>query len=937
MVGRDRELAQLRGALLAASGGAGRMVLVSGEAGIGKTRLTTALAEIAGEYGVAVARGHAVDDPGMPPLWPWHGVARDVPALGAVLSTAGTALDSASARFAMLADASAALAVAASDAGLVVVVEDLHWADQTSLRLLRHLAGEVARTRLLVVGTFREAGDPVLADLPRTTRSIRLTGLGRPDIARWLRLLAPDVDTDPVADRLAASTGGNPLFVRMVVDRMTDLGSFTSYDLGAHPELRRLVLARVDELPASVKELLGAASVLGEHVDVPLLAAVSGLDTAGLLDQAVAAGVLRVVPDTAELLFSHALVRDAVYEDLPPSQRMALHRRAAQALDATDTNAGLIANHWRRSGAADASVHCVQWMRVAAVAATRALAYDEAVKFATLALANAAADVGDEPRAELTLELAQAEFQAGLVGPSLVHAQEAARLAERTDRTDLLAAAALVNTGMGDPQTLAVTDQLCATALRVIPPGDTALRARLLAQRAIAVADTGDAADKARELSARALELAELSGDPDAILDGIHARHFTLCAPQYLAERIRLGTWAVNLGEAAEQPLAALWGHVWLVDAALQQGNLVALDRELGQIERFATARQHPLAWWHLHRLRATRAALTGDLDQAIAFNETARETAERIGSVGTTGMYYAFLNQLALLRGTLDRTSAEAALVQLRQVPDIALVRIFVPMTHALTGDVEAAKATFEEFRHMPPTLQIGPRWGALIMMIGVVAVLLDDAETAALVYDSVRDLEPDYMTDGTGAVFCAGSSRRPLGDLALTMGLVDAAVRHYQEAVDMNARIGARPFLALSRYGLAKALLAKGATSTGPGVSPPKQPRSSGNWACRPAWPPRTPCSPRSAPPAGPRTRCRPGSPRSPHWSPRPSPTGRSRPSWCCPSGPWRPTSAASCRNWGTPPGPRSPPGEYVVPEPSLTHHLRGPRRCKSDVGSS
>ncbi|MFD1050202.1 cellulose binding domain-containing protein, partial [Kibdelosporangium lantanae] len=170
------------------------------------------------------------------------------------------------------------------------------------------------------------------------------------------------------------------------------------------------------------------------------------------------------------------------------------------------------------------------------------------------------------------------------------------------------------------------------------------------------------------------------------------------------------------------------------------------------------------------------------DLDQAIAFNETARETAERIGSVGTTGMYYAFLNQLALLRGTLDRTSAEAALVQLRQVPDIALVRIFVPMTHALTGDVEAAKATFEEFRHMPPTLQIGPRWGALIMMIGVVAVLLDDAETAALVYDSVRDLEPDYMTDGTGAAqrFTYGPANLGAivrgGDLQVSNGHVDA-----------------------------------------------------------------------------------------------------------------------------------------------------------------
>jgi len=256
------------------------LALVSGEAGIGKTRLTTALAEIAGEYDIPVARGYAVDDPGMPPLWPWRRLARDVHVLGAVLSAAGTAVDSASARFAMFTDASEALTDAAAGSGLVIVLEDLHWADQTSLRLLRHLAGELARTRLLVVGTFREADDSALADLLRTTRSIRLAGLSRPDIAQWLRLLAPDADVETLADRLSTSTGGNPLFVRVVVDRMADLGTFADYDLAAHPELRRLVPAQIDQLPEPVKQLLGAASVLGEHIDPPLLATVSGLDTA---------------------------------------------------------------------------------------------------------------------------------------------------------------------------------------------------------------------------------------------------------------------------------------------------------------------------------------------------------------------------------------------------------------------------------------------------------------------------------------------------------------------------------------------------------------------------------------------------------------------------------------------------------------------------------
>ena len=173
-------------------------------------------------------------------------------------------------------------------------------------------------------------------------------------------------------------------------------------------------------------------------------------------------------------------------------------------------------------------------------------------------------------------------------------------------------------------------------------------------------------------------------------LDGIHARHLALSAPQFLAERRELATRACQIAHRASQPLAELWGHVWLVDAAFQAGDLAAVDYELDCIEQFAAYRKHGLAWWHLYRLRATRAALVGDLDAAVAHNEAARAVAARIGAVSTTGMYYAFLNQLALLRGTIDREAGEAALAMMRQVPGIPLVRIFIALTHALLGERE-------------------------------------------------------------------------------------------------------------------------------------------------------------------------------------------------------------------------------------------------------
>ena len=409
IVGRSPELGQLRAALVAASGGAGRLVLVSGEPGIGKTRLVAAVAEMAGEYGVPAAAGFAIDDPGMPPLWPWSVVSQSVPALAGVLGGAarvfdeslGGAADSESARFVMFAAACRALADAATERGLLVVLEDLQWADRTSLLLLRHLAGELARSRLLVVATFRESADtPLAALLPALLRAgdarpIRLTGLSRPDIAQWLRLVEADGDVDALAERLRAGTGGNPLFVRMLVERGP---SALGEGLREFPELRHLVLAHLSGLDEPVRSLLGAASVLGERIDPPVLAEVTGLSAATVaaaLDSAVAAGVLAAASDGTGLSFAHALVRDAVYDELSPSRRAALHERAAGALERSGRGAacaGQIAGHWQRCGAPGWAAHCVRWAREAAGSATASLAYDEAARFAGLALHAAEAD-----------------------------------------------------------------------------------------------------------------------------------------------------------------------------------------------------------------------------------------------------------------------------------------------------------------------------------------------------------------------------------------------------------------------------------------------------------------------------------------------------------------------------------------------------------------
>ncbi|MFI6096364.1 ATP-binding protein [Lentzea sp. NPDC051213] len=809
IVGRDRELAELRAGLVAAAGGAGRLVLVGGDAGIGKTRLAAAATAMAADYGIPVARGQAVDDPGMPPLWPWRRLARDLAALTRVFADAhfepGDADASATARFAMVADAADAVVAEAAPRGLLVVLEDMHWADRTSLRLLAHLAGELGTARILVIATYRDDGGAlagVLPDLMRApaTRVVRLGGLTREDVAGWVRRVTTVADPEELAARLTDGTGGNPLYVRMLLDRLTDNG-----EVAGHPELHRLVLSRLDRLSGRARDVLGAASVLGERIEPALLAVVTAEEPAALLDEAVAERVLQV--SDGAMAFTHALVRDAIYQELAPSTRADLHRRCALALAAGGSAPGRVATHWSRAGDA---AECTRWATVAAHAATAGLAYDDAVRFAALAL-DSAEHAPARDRAALMVDLARAEFLVGEVDASLGHCRAASLLAQEAGAPELIADAALVITGLGDPSLLTAVDQLCTTALRFLPPEATGLQARLLARRAMAATATGSC-ELARELSATALDLATDSGDPDAELDGIHARHLSLSAPQFRAERVVLANRAVTLAETARQPHASLWGHVWLVDAAFQVGDLAAVDRELGLIEQFATARQHAVAWWHLHRLRASRTALVGRLDAAREHNETARVLAERIGATAAKGMYYAFEHWLAQLAGTIDASAAAEAFEVLDHIHDMPLARVYVPFLHALRGDLDQARATFEEFRAMPATVEIGPMWAPLVSQIGVVACLLDDTETAGLVYSRLSTLEPDFFADGSGAVFCSAATPHLLGDLSMTCGRTAVAASHYRTAIEMNARIGARPFLALSRLGLAQALIAEG-----------------------------------------------------------------------------------------------------------------------------
>ena len=828
-VGRTAELAGLRQRIAAAAAGSGGLVLLSGPAGIGKTRTVEEATR-----DIAAVWGRSVDDPGAPPLWPWRRVLRARPEVGAAVADALSdvdllrerSADPDAARFRFVTAATEALLDAAEPNGLVVVLEDLHWADETSLRLLRHLTGELDRSRLLVVGTYRDPGgemasgrlDRSLPDLLRWpgTQSLALAPLTEDDVRDYLAAVAREPVGPASARQALRRSGGNPLYLR-AVSRMPE--AQRDGDGAADGELRHLVRITLATLDPSVTDLLATGAVLGEEIDPVVLAAVAGRsvdDVQPDLDVAVRVGVLAGVPRSpGRRRFVHAVVRDGIYADLEPSRREALHRRVAEAWEDSvgvdDSTAGVVAGHWLRAAAGPAELRrAAAWARRASSAATRSLAFDEAARFLGMArdaLERAGADA--EERAALLVDLAGAEFQAGRFTASLDQASAASTLARGSGRPDLLAAAALVVHDVELPDAVATQVLLCERALadpRIA--ADPALRARLLAQLASTLSDAGRLAAGA-ERSVEALILAEECGDPDAVIDAVRAR--VKSAPHALpaTDRLRLGRLAVEQAAATDSPSAALWAHKLRIDAALEVGDLKSVAEDLAQVSDLAQTTRLPLVRWHDLRLRASVAVLSGRYGEALTLNDEAGEigASALAQDPSTAGMSSAFRLQHALATGDLS-VLTQAEFLTLDSAPDVPMVLLSRALVALLFGRTEEATAHHAELCVRLEDPDFAASSGVARSMVYLVEEF-GDVETASRLAALIGATPFDV---GGSGIYCCGSSASDLGRLAVVLGRLDEAVERLEEALAIDARVGARPAAVLDRVHLAGALVRRG-----------------------------------------------------------------------------------------------------------------------------
>ena len=799
-------------------------IVVTGEAGIGKTRLAAELARAAHERRTNVLYGRADEDaiapyqPFAEALRPYLGnrsreelralplaaelgrlvpdQADRLPALGAAATR-----DPGGERYRLFEAAAALLASAAARQPVLLVLDDLHWADRPTLLLLRHLA-RAPLGPVLILATARTdepapALGALLTDLGRDglVRRVALAGLGQRDVdalvTAWLGADAPGALTGSVW----SETGGNPFFVEEVLRQVWESGA-----PGVPEGVREMLARRLERLGEPAGDVLRLAAVAGGELRLDVLAAAGGLPREALvqaLDAALAAHLIREEPGGA--VFAHALVREAIYAQLSGARRALLHGRVGEALERAGGDDAELAHHFWLAGGPAAKV--VDYSARAARAAMARLAYEDAARHFERAL-----EAGGERRAELLLGLGDAHLRIGDVEASRAHFSEAAAAAR--DPVELAHAAlgrsGLTATVLGhDPETVALLEQ----ALAGLGDGEPALRARLLGRLAIELYHSPPVARR-EELSAQAVALAREAGAPDALADALSARHVALWSPPHLGERLALADEMIAIGDRER----ALQGRNWRVLDLLERGDVDAARHEIAEHERLADELHLPGYQWWAPMWRAMLAFLAGDVPESRRLRAEAVAIGRRAGDRVAELFDWIQAVFLDIEREPLSPDTNTDVPDRLAVAAVQSAFRSDLPVMYAEMGRTEEARRELEalaagEFAGVASDMN----WLASMAELGQGAALLGAADHAAALYERLEPYRGRAVLVGRAAL-CLGPVELHLGVLATALGRFEDAAGHLDAAAAWASGVGARPWEAWAQVHRAELAAARG-----------------------------------------------------------------------------------------------------------------------------
>ncbi|MGZ4195277.1 MAG: BTAD domain-containing putative transcriptional regulator [Solirubrobacteraceae bacterium] len=844
--GRERELAALRTALAKVQRPGRQAAFVTGEPGIGKTRLVSELAREAHADGVLVLGGRCDDGLGLPyqpfgealeqlvanapqPLLERHiaeygeSVARLVPELSTRTgSTPATDLHSDESGRYVLFRAIEGLLTAVGETGRVLLVlEDLHWADLPTLKLLRRLLTSPHALAVMIVSTCRVDGladdaplRALLADLHREAEVLRidLVGLGSDAVSELLRGIenVPQGSADEqLVQTLESGTNGNPFFITELVRSLSETGALEvkedhlclpdGIELAEHLpiSITETFAQRVNRMDDEARRLLDVAAVAGNEFDLDLVAPVAQVPNPALAAaRAVRGGMLIGVPGgPVRFRFAHALMQRYLYRELGSARRTDLNREIALALESRAGSGATpiadVARHWLEAVDAELETALARSI-LAGDDALEKLAPDQARRWyeASLDLLARSAPTRDAERCELLIKRGEAERQAGdrrFRGTLL----DAADIARRIGDRERLVRAALANT-RGMQSETGVVDQGRMTtldsALAIVGNDDEPARARLLAIQAAELMYSDEWLRRV-QLSDEALSIARRLGDPQALGTVLNMRFVTLLAPGTLPERQANSVEGVLVAERVSNPLIRFYAYHWRMYACIETGEILSArswaEREQHVADRF----REPTSMWLRRADEANLAIIAGDLDVA---DELARAALE-IGSKSEPDALVCFAAQqasIAFERGTLGELVPlldEAV----RNNPGVPGFRAVLALAQSEAAHPDQAhklldRAVASGFLEKPHDVA----WLTVACSYAHVAAGLEDAAAAALLY---RALEPFSDQVAFPAFGVWGPVGLYLGSLALVLGDPAAAGQHLQQAARVAVRAGA------------------------------------------------------------------------------------------------------------------------------------------------
>lgn len=828
LVGRSAEQAAARQSLDEALGGSARLLLVAGEPGIGKTRLAEDLAEHATTRGAAVVWGRAWESGGAPALWPWVQVLRgclqwEAPAqlperLGADFAlvrdlchargAGGDTWGDPSARFRVFDAVQRCLEAVSAYQPLVVVLDDVHAADPSSVELLRFVARSRSQSRLLLVTTFRDTealpGTPVgdlVESLVSESRLLTLRALDRAGVAQLARRLAPDLD-DEAVDAIALASGGNPLLVQEAV-RAVEAEGHAGLSATSRLGLRAAIGRRTGTLPPPARRLLAVAAVLGRRGDVAVLLRLAGDDTRSALEQALRSGLLRCEDDS--FVFAHDLVRSALYDEIPTGERERLHGVAASGLDPV-ADADQVAHHYALAGEGmrGRAIEALLW---AGEAALGQLAYETAEERFGRALDLAGSDT--RLRCDALTALGGAQ---GRIGRPDIRATlaEAADLALALGDGDRLARALLTLSNGLLGSVYAAEDDLVhrlRAALESLPPKDPALRALALATLVVLLAEPEDQSLR-RAAVEEALHLAQEVGDDLTTAEVLRAAVLTFFydrrpeqvrwVQELLTTTHRLQSGLPGLGRVRARELEVVARRV-RTTFALEAGDVEAFEREAAVVHRLCAELDQPRDRFASECLRVAADHLSGRLD--VMEQRCARigdlVPGEMIGAMAQlVGGSWALYEQ--------DRLGeAEELLVSLQDV----LPRLFgLPLLRAMAavqqGRLADARALVDLLSARVEGLPFDAQWPAFVAATAMVAAEVGDRSAAELTYRLLLPHRDRHVVISFGQASCY------LGSAELFLGMAGRRQDHLERAVQRNASAGAPVWAARAQIELARVL---------------------------------------------------------------------------------------------------------------------------------